>query len=549
MAFAAAAVSRVGISLTANTAAAEAGIASVRGGLLGVGKQAAATSTTLLAAGAITDRVSSSFGGLAYSTSQTANVMNRVSGVADGLKDRFFDLNESLFGSRVAILNSEGDWQGLIGYLTGPALAGIRGWQDEIEEHTKNVLEALGLTITETEAETSAGLENLNFTVGTSLEEFRRLMGEYGVAVPSEELPEILKTLGLDANSELIDMINNGAVPVGHWTTLMLAFSTSSEEERERLVASLGLMGEGVGTELDAITAILEERRGVWAGELAGYVTSTVDETAKVNAALVQWGTGVGGALSGPNEALRSAGEVWGVNLVDIHDLTVTETDKVTALLVQWGIDAGGALAGPNEELVDFGAMWGLNLVDIHDNTSTQLSGINQLWSSFESNFGSFASGIAASVSRINSLVVTGPQRRQAHPTGVDPNRPRYTGTPARGTVTGNGQRLAGTVNNGGVPAILEGDTQEYIDSLEQGNGGPPPPAINPAPPNYQQGTPQILPGDPPELISIVNNFNGPTISPSRVMEATEKVIQEYNRTPSRYYDDYDDSGIPIEGY
>ena len=58
----------------------------------------------------------------------------------------------------------------------------------------------------ETEAETSAGLENLNFSVGTSLEEFRRkLMGEYGVAVPSEELPEILRTLGLDSNSELID--------------------------------------------------------------------------------------------------------------------------------------------------------------------------------------------------------------------------------------------------------------------------------------------------------------------------------------------------------
>ena len=81
----------------------------------------------------------------------------------------------------------------------------------EIEEHTKNVLEALGFTISETEAETSAGLENLNFTVGISLVEFRRLMGEYGVAVPSEELPEILKTLGLDANAELIAMINNGA--------------------------------------------------------------------------------------------------------------------------------------------------------------------------------------------------------------------------------------------------------------------------------------------------------------------------------------------------
>ena len=549
MAFAAAAVSRVGISLTANTAAAEAGIASVRGGLLGVGKQAAATSTTLLAAGAITDRVSSSFGGLAYSTSQTANVMNRISGVADGLKDRFFDLNESLFGSRVAILNSEGDWQGLIGYLTGPALAGIRGWQSEIEEHTKNVLEALGFTISEAEGETSAGLENLNFTVGTSLTEFRRLMGEYGVAVPSTELPDILKTLGLDANSELIAMIAAGEVPVGTWATLMMALTASSDAERARLIASLGLTGTGVKAELDAINTILEKELGVWAGSLAGYNTATVDEKQKVVEQLVEMGVEAGGALAGVNAEAASAAEVWGLNLVDIHDKSVKETDKVTALLVQWGIDSGGALLGPNKELVDFAGMWGLNLVDIHDNTDTQLSGINQLWSSFESNFGSFASGIAASVSRINSLVVTGPQRRQAHPTGVDPNRPRYTGTPARGTVTGNGQRLAGTVNNGGVPAILEGDTQEYIDSLEQGNGGPPPPAINPAPPNYQQGTPQILPGDPPELISIVNNFNGPVISPSRVMEATEKVIQEHNRTPSRYYDDYDDSGIPIEGY
>ena len=44
-------------------------------------------------------------------------------------------------------------------------------------------------------------------------------------------------------------------------------------------------------------------------------------------------------------------------------------------------------------------------------------------------------------------------------------------------------------------------------------------------------------------------NFNGPVISPSRVMDATNQVIKEHNRNPSQYYDDYDDSGIPIEGY
>ena len=197
--------------------------------------------------------------------------------------------------------------------------------------------------------------------------------------------------------------------------------------------------------------------------------------------------------------------------------------------------------------------MWGLNLVDIHDNTETQLSGIDQLWGNFASSFGSFASGIAASVARINALVITGPKRSQSKPTGVSPLRPLFSGSTPGGTVTGSGTRLPGTAAGVTSENFAQGVPPE-AQALGFGIPAPPavgpsPPAINPGPPSFGPSAPQLLPGDPPELISIVNNFNGPVISPSRVMEATEKVIQEHNRNPSRYYDDYDDSGIPIEGY
>ena len=126
--------------------------------------------------------------------------MNRVAGVTDGIKDRFFDLTEAIFGQRIALFNHERDWIGLLNYLTGPATAAIGGWQDaDRRGYQDRTWKRLGFTIRETEAVTSSGLAESELQPSASaLTEFRRLMGEYGVAVPSDELPDILRTLGLD---------------------------------------------------------------------------------------------------------------------------------------------------------------------------------------------------------------------------------------------------------------------------------------------------------------------------------------------------------------
>ena len=135
IAAAGAGIARVGVSVGANTGAAQTAIGGVQSQLGALGASAQKLGVPFLATSSIADRVDSSFGALALSTEDTTNAFLRSRGFIDGVRNKLFDLTEAIFGSEFALRLWEREW------LTLPGIVGLVGSAvDDFSKLTETIL-------------------------------------------------------------------------------------------------------------------------------------------------------------------------------------------------------------------------------------------------------------------------------------------------------------------------------------------------------------------------------------------------------------------------